>query len=95
LIGVGTPRHITGLDLTRLVHNVAEPVYFRKFKIVLNAVERDSLGPAGSFQLAIMKMLSSYRGGKAPVAELKRDLAILATIVTATDGGSRLLAAHF
>jgi hypothetical protein len=32
-----------------------------------------------SFQLAIMKMLSSYRGGKASIAELKRDLAIVAT----------------
>jgi hypothetical protein len=31
------------------------------------------------FQLAIMKMLSSYRGGKASIAELKRDLAIVAT----------------
>jgi hypothetical protein len=32
-----------------------------------------------SFQLAIMKMLTSYRDGKASIAELKRDLAILAT----------------
>jgi hypothetical protein len=32
-----------------------------------------------SLQFSILKMLSSYRGGKASIAELKRDLAIVAT----------------